>query len=140
MIKTLFAIALMAGLPVKYAQAEELLIIANASVDELTPSLDQIAAIYLLRVTQWPDGTHIVPVNLGATSALREKFTAEVLRQDPATLSTYWNEMHYLGKVPPVVQESQPAMLAFVRQVPGSIGYIGASLAPVGVKVLLRVP
>lgn len=122
------------------ARADELLIIANSSVYTGRPvSLKLIAAIYLLRVTTWPDGTHIIPVNREATSPTRAKFTSRVLRQDDVDLAAYWNEMHYLGKLPPVVQESDEAMLAFVRNVPGAVGYISAATAPVNVKVLAHV-
>jgi len=131
------AILLLAG----PARAEGLLIIGNPSVTVATPlSLGQIAAIYLLRMTTWPDGSHIVPVNREATSQTRERFTMTVLQQDNTSLATYWNELHFMGKQPPVVQESEQAVLAFVQNVPGSIGYISASVAPVGVKVVARVP
>ena len=138
MTRLLCVIAAVTGLLLcRPASAEGLLIIANPSVDVAQPlSLDQIAAIYLLRITSWPDGTHIVPVNREATSAARAAFTSRVLRQDNATLAAYWNEMHFKGKLPPVVQESEQAMLAFIRKVPGSMGYISAATAPVGVKVL----
>jgi ABC-type phosphate transport system substrate-binding protein len=136
------AIAIVAGLllasPVK---AAGLLIIANSSVSVASPlTRSQIAAIYLLRTTTWPDGSHIVPVNREATSRTRAQFTADVLRQDDADLATYWNEMHFMGKLPPVVQESEQAMLAFVQKVPGSVGYISDATAPADVKVLAHVP
>lgn len=122
------------------AVAEDLLIIANRSVTVAAPlGLGRIAAIYLLRMTTWPDGTHVVPVNREATSRAREIFTSRVLREDNAALAVYWNEMHYRGKLPPVVQESEQAMLAFVQKVPGAIGYIGASTRPAGVRVLGRI-
>jgi len=123
------------------ANAEALLVIANPSVDSTTQlTLDQIAAIYLLRMVVWPNGSHIVPVNREANSEIREKFTASVVRQDDARLATYWNEMHFTGKQPPVVQESEQAMLAFVQNVPGSIGYINASTRFANVRVLAIVP
>ena len=122
------------------ARAEGLIVIANRSVDVPTPvSLEEIAAIYLLRITVWPDGTHIVPVNREATSLVREEFTAKILQEDNAALAAYWNEMHFMGKEPPVVQQSDQAVLAFVRKVPGAIGYISASMPPVNVKVLAHV-
>ena len=141
MIRLLFAAVVVSGcLLCARADAEDLLIIANPSVPAETPvTLRQIAAIYLLRVTTWPDGAHIVPVNREADSATRMKFASLVLRQDDDDLAAYWNEMHYRGKLPPVVQESEQAMLAFVQHVPGSIGYITASTAPVNVKVLAHV-
>jgi ABC-type phosphate transport system substrate-binding protein len=142
MSRPLLAVAVLVALLLsKSAVAAELLIIANPSVDSTTPlTLNEIAAIYLLRTTVWADGSHIVPVNREATSDIRVKFTDSVLRQDNANIAVYWNEMHFMGKQPPVVQESEPAMLAFIQKVPGSVGYINASTQPVNVKVLARVP
>ena len=123
------------------ARAEGLLIVANPSVTVANPlNLGQIAAIYLLRLTVWPDGSHIVPVNREATSEVRRKFTAAVLPEQSGALAAYWNEMHFLGKEPPVVQESERAMLAFIQKVPGAVGYITASTAPLNVKVIAYVP
>jgi ABC-type phosphate transport system substrate-binding protein len=123
------------------ARADDILIIANASVTANTPlDTGRIAAMYLLRVTTWPDGTRIVPVNREAGSDLRAQFTADVLMQDNSSLAAYWNEMHFMGKMPPVVQQSEQAMIAFVRRVPGAIGYISAGvMPPPDVKVLARV-
>jgi ABC-type phosphate transport system substrate-binding protein len=140
--RPLLAIAVLVGLLLATsAGAEELLIIANPSVNLATPlTLNEIAAFYLLRATSWPDGRRIVPVNREPTSEVRTKFTVIVLQQDKASLVTYWNNMHFMGQLPPVVQESEQAMLAFIQKVPGSVGYISASTAPINVKVLARVP
>lgn len=95
MTRLLFVLAILIEiLPVQSAVAEGLLIIANPSVQLTAPlSLKQVAAIYLLRTTVWPDGRHIVPVNREAASEIRTKFTATVLKQDNSSLVTYWNEM-----------------------------------------------
>ena len=142
MTRALLAIAVLVGLLLATsAGAEGLLIIANPSVNLVTPlTLNEIAAFYLLRATSWPDGRRIVPVNREPRSEVRAKFTVIVLQQDKASLVTYWNNMHFMGKLPPVVQESEQAMLAFIQKVPGSVGYISASTAPINVKVLARVP
>ncbi len=132
-----FAVATFAPI---LGHAQGLFVIANASVDAPSPlGRGAIAAIYLLRITAWPDGTHIVPVNREATSAARAVFTADVLGEDNASLAAYWSEMHFKGKEPPVVQESEAAMLAFVRNVPGAIGYVSDATRPKGVKVLAHV-
>ena len=123
------------------ARAEGFLIIASSTVHVATPlPLNEIAAIYLLRVTTWPDGSHIVPVNREVTSPIRGEFTSRVLQQNNAALAIYWNEMHFMGKMPPVVQESNQAVIAFIRNVPGAIGYISGSQPPPDVKVLAYVP
>lgn len=130
-----------AALLSRAAGAEALLVIANSSVQVPAPmKLDKLAAIYLLRITTWPDGRRIVPVNREALSTARKKFASEVLGEDNASLAVYWSEMHYKGKQPPVVQESEQSMLAFVQRVPGAIGYISASTAPDGVHVIAHVP
>jgi ABC-type phosphate transport system substrate-binding protein len=123
------------------ARAEELLVIANPSVGLPAPmTLPQVQSAYLLRVTTWPDGAPIIPVNRELASAERDKFTSDVLKADTETLSAYWNELHFQGKLPPLIQESEQAMLAFVRQVPGAIGYVSASAKPSGVIVVAHVP
>lgn len=123
------------------ACADGLLIVAHPAVTVASPlTASQVAAIYLLRTPSWPDGHAIVPVNREAASAIRRQFTAVVLQQDNASLALYWNQMHFAGKSPPVVQESEQAVLAFVRRVPGALGYIDAATPPVGVSVIGRIP
>ncbi len=142
MTRALAAAAMLASvLLASAAQAAGLLIIANPSVPVEGPlPLTEIAAIYLLRVTSWPDGSHIVPVNRDAGSDARREFTARVLQEDNAELAVYWNEMHFMGKMPPLVQESPEAMIAFIRNVPGSLGYVTGSTPPANVKLLAYVP
>lgn len=133
----LIALALAWSAP---AVADGLLVISHAGVTESSLSAGKLAAIYLLKVTSWPDGEGIVPVNREASSAVRAMFSDVVLRQSPAALNTYWNQMHFKGKVFPTVQESDQAVLAFVQKVPGAIGYISASVYPKNVKVLAKLP
>lgn len=139
MTKLLLVISVALILVSGRAAADDILVIASPSVTVNALDSEQIAAIYLLRLTNWPDGIHIVPVNREAASEIRAEFTSRVLRQDNASLATYWNEMHFMGKMPPVVQQSESAMLAFVRRVPGAIGYVSAATVPSGVKVLARI-
>ena len=141
MAKLFLAILAFGFLVCRPAAAGDLLVIANPSVN-LNKPLDpeRLAAIYLLRITTWPDGSRIIPVNREAGSEARAKFTEGVLKEDNSSLAAYWNEMHFMGKMPPVVQQSEQAMLAFVRSVPGAVGYISATTVPVDVKVLARIP
>ncbi len=134
-------VCLLAASPIRPARASDLLVIANPAAGDVGPlSANAVAAMYLLRLTIWPNGTHIIPVNRELGSAMRTDFTALILKQDLATLSAYWNEMHFKGKVPPLIQPSESAMLAFVQKVPGAIGYIDAATAPLGVRVVARFP
>ena len=122
------------------ARAHDLLVIVNSSVEVRSLTASEVSSIYLLKSTVWPDGARIVPVNREAASEARERFSRTVLRQDNAVLSAYWNEMHFKGRLPPLIQESDQAVLAFVQKVPGALGYIDAATAPVNVKVVWRLP
>ena len=123
------------------AWADGLYVIANPKMKVSGEvSTSELAAIYLLRLVTWPDGTHLVPVNRELGSEARKKFTEEILRVDTSALATYWNQMHFQGKQPPLIQESQRAMIAFVKSVPGAIGYVSSNTPPEGVKVLRYVP
>lgn len=132
-----FLLLLMFWLP---ASAEELLVIANPGVPVSSLSTEDLSRIYLLKTTTWQGGGNIVPVNREASHPARVQFSDVVLHQPPNALTAYWNQMHFKGKSPPLIQESDQAVLAFVQNVPGAIGYISASVQPQNVKVLARVP
>lgn len=121
-------------------QAGGLLVIASTQVPEATISSRQLADIYMLKKTFWADKTQVVPVNREASSEAREKFSEAVFNLSPQELAEYWNRLRFQGKLPPLVQTSDEAVLGFVRNVPGAIGYINASQVPADVKVLLRFP
>jgi len=124
-----------------YAESTgSILIIANPGVPVASVSHKELAAIYLLRVTLWPDGQPIVPVNQETESLLRTHFSESALGQQPMALANYWNQMHFQGKTPPLVMESNQAVVAFIRKVPGAIGYVSENTPTDGVKILRRLP
>lgn len=122
------------------AQAEGLLVIASPQVPDVTISVEQLADIYALKKTFWPNQIQVVPINREALSEEREKFSEAVFNLSPLELAEYWNRLRFQGKLPPLIQTSDQAVLGFVRSVPGAIGYINANQQPTGVKILLRLP
>lgn len=137
-MRYIFAIALLIWSII--ARADELIIIAHPDVPVASLSTSELSGIYLLKMTLWGGGGNIVPVNREAASQIRALFTDSVMHQSPNALNAYWNQMHFKGKTPPLVQESDQSVLAFVQRVPGAIGYISASVPPQNVKVLAKVP
>lgn len=116
--------------------AGDFVVIANPSVPVTSISPDDLNDIYLLRTTAWDDGSRIVPINRESGSNLRNAFTSRILKQRQEALNNYWDKMHYKGLTPPLIQESDQAILTFVQRVPGAIGYINAATEPRNVKVL----
>jgi ABC-type phosphate transport system substrate-binding protein len=120
------------------AHAEGLVIIANPQVQVNSITLEELTLIYLVQKNSWPNGMPVVPVNREASSTARAYFSEQVFNRSPSEMSEYWNRMLFKGKVPPLVQTSDAAMLGFVRSVPGAVGYMDADHEVAGVKVLLK--
>lgn len=120
------------------SQAAGLLVIASSQVPDSEISIRQLADIYLLKKNFWANNTQVVPVNREASSDEREKFSEIVFNLSPQELAEHLNQLRFKGKLPPLIQNSDEAIVSFVRNVPGAIGYISASQVPIGVKVLLR--
>jgi len=121
-------------------QAGGLLIIASPQVSESTITVEQLADIFTLKKIFWANKIQVVPVNREASSVEREKFSEQVFNLPPQELGEYWNRLRFQGKLPPLIQTSDQAVLSFVRSVPGAIGYINANQKPGGVKILLEIP
>jgi ABC-type phosphate transport system substrate-binding protein len=127
-------------LSAQFVRAEGLLVIASPQVPADTISTEELAAIYLTQKTAWPGGLPIVPINREAASAVRERFSEYVFERSPRELADYWNRLRFQGKLPPLIQVSDQAIIGFVRSVPGAIGYIDAGQTVTGVKILKRLP
>lgn len=126
-------------MPKPAPKTAKFVVIANPSVPATSLANDELSDIYLLRKSVWDDGTKIVPVNREAGSNARSVFSTRILKQQPFSQSAYWDKMRYQGKMPPLVQESDQAVLAFVQMVPGAIGYVSASMELKNVKVLAEI-
>lgn len=122
------------------AEAKTIYVIANPNIAVSALSQQELEDIYLLRQPYWPGGNLIVPVNREASSDLRRFFSDIVLKQPPASLNNYWNQMHFRGKSPPVVQASDDSVIAFVRKIPGAIGYVEDPTSLDGLKIIAKLP
>jgi hypothetical protein len=124
-------------------------LVANAAVSAETWDREEARRVWLLRRRFWRDGTRIVPVNLPASSPLRDAFSRAVLGRPARDLSAYWNDLWFHGTAPPAVLPSERAVLLFVARTRGAVGYVSqAALAsaaadpaelPPPVRVLLTV-
>lgn len=97
----------------------------------------QIASIYLRQITFDKHDERFHPVNLPASDPVRLAFSKRIFGKTPLKLSTYWNERYFQGTRPPRVVTSDEAMLRYVANTPGAIGYIIHCKADDRVSVLL---
>lgn len=99
-----------------------------------------LARIYRRKMLYWPDGGKIEPVNLPAATPLRSQFSQLALKMEPEELESYWNQQYFQGVFPPYVLSSEEAVLRFVADTPGAIGYVSACTVDPRVAVLLYLP
>lgn len=96
-----------------------------------------LARIYRRKMLHWQDGSKIEPVNLPAAEPLRQSFSRQALKMEPEELEAYWNQQYFQGIFPPYVLSSEEAVLRFVADTPGAIGYVSACAVDARVAVVL---
>ncbi len=103
---------------------EPLAVIVPVNQAKLSMGKSELAAIYRRKKFYWNDGTKIQAVNLPADSPARRIFSHAVLGYAPEELEQYWNDRYFHGVLPPYVLTSGEAILRFVSETPGAIGYV----------------
>lgn len=127
----LLALTLLPSLPVHAEDNDNTVIaIIVSSNAEIAPvssiALNELRLIYWRKKQYWPGGHPMQPVNLHAEHPLRLLFSKTVLNNLPKEQSDYWNEQYFHGIRPPRSVQSEEAMLRFVTDTHGSIGYVDA--------------
>ncbi len=133
----LFAGLFMLSFAFAAEEAEVIAVIAPATYTSKAPDTADLGLIYRRKKMLWPDGTRIQPTNLPPDHALRRQFSQLVLGKTPEALVSYWNNQYYHGISPPRVFASEEAVLRFVAETPGAIGYIQGCKPDNRVKVLM---
>ncbi len=110
---------------------------ANQDIDTLQLAAGKLKLIYLRKQLYWPNGKRVYPVNLQTEHALRRAFSQNVLGSLPAEQVDYWNGLYFNGIRPPHVVNSEEAVMRYVAQTPGAIGYVDACKADERVQPLL---
>jgi len=119
------------------AQSGYVLIVNDGNpVSELTT--DEVARFFRKQAVRWENGTDVVPVDMAENSAVRERFSQDVMGRSTSAMKAWWQRQIFSGRgVPPVEKASVGEVLAFVRSTLGAIGYVAAGTAlGAGVKAV----
>lgn len=93
---------------------------------------------FLKKRTRWNDDLVIRPVDLGASSSVRRRFSEEILGRTIEAVRRYWSQQVFSGRgVPPPQLESEAAVVEYVLTHPGAIGYVTEATDVRGAKVIL---
>jgi ABC-type phosphate transport system substrate-binding protein len=120
------------------AEEKKITIITNDSVPVSPQSLSkqQLKDIYLLKKRTWQDNSQIIVVNRKSGDSQRVLFEKR-LGLSSKKYASYLARMHYKGAILPIIQQSEKAMLEFVENVPGAIGYV-EEIIPNGEKQTIK--
>ena len=92
---------------------------------------------FLKKVTTWPSGEVIKPVDLVPDSPVRRAFTHSVLERSVEAVKGYWQQRIFSGRdVPPPELDSDDEVIRYVLKYEGAVGYIGGGASPAGSKLV----
>ena len=95
----------------------------DVAVDHLSP--DALGRIFKKETTRWPDGTPIVPVEVGGTAPTRSSFYRATLKLVVGDVTAYWiNQAMTTGNNPPKIFSSDGLVMRYVGQTPGAVGFV----------------
>jgi hypothetical protein len=93
---------------------------------------------FLKRVTIWPTGELIRPVDQVSTSPVRRTFSQEVLKRPVEAVRSYWQQRIFAGReLPPPEVRSDDEVVRFVLREPGAVGYVSGDAPVNGAKILI---
>jgi hypothetical protein len=119
------------------AEGEVIAVIVPRHMTITSITSGELSLIFWRKKLYWADGKRMHPLNLPTDNPLRRQFSQRILGSLPETQTDYWNDQYYHGNSPPHVVISQEAMLRYVSESPGGIGYVHACKVDSRVKVLL---
>lgn len=112
-------------------------LIVNPDVPDLSCSEETAQRIYLGKKTRWEGGLNIVPVML-KDGDVHEAFVEELLDRSVAKFEIYWKQAIFTGKgIPPHAFDDEAALMAYVAETPGAVGYVSRDAELRGVKELV---
>lgn len=105
----------------------------------LAPSIhaDELGLIFWRKKLYAEHGQALHPVNLHSEHPLRLKFSQWVLHSTPRSQINYWNGLYFHGVQPPYTVQSEEAMIRYVAETDGAVGYIDACHVDERVKPVL---
>lgn len=119
------------------ASAGDLVVVAgvNSPLNQL--SREQVADIYLGRVTTLPGGASALPLDLPANSPERENFYTRIAGKSAAQVKVYWARMSFTGKgMPPKQLRGSDDIKKYANNKPSAIAYLDEEAVDGSIKVL----
>ena len=123
------------------SQEPDFSIVVGRSSPVTSVKRQELAKVFLRKISKWSDGSDAIPVDQSARTPVRAVFTKEVLSLEGisqiSAVESYWLQQVYSGRgSPPVIKSSDADVIAFVASRPGAVGYVSTQADVGSVKVL----
>jgi ABC-type phosphate transport system substrate-binding protein len=121
------------------AQAQDVVLVANKSVQISQIREADLRAIFTGAKTRFADGSHAVPVALKGGPA-HEVFLSHHLNESPDEFRAQWRKAVFTGQgAMPRTFDSESALIQYVASTPGALGYVSRISPQDNVKILSTV-
>lgn len=119
------------------SHATGLVVVTGAQSPVAHLSQEQVADIYLGRVTTLPGGASALPLDLPASRPERETFYNRIAGKSASQIKAYWAKMSFTGKgIPPKQLSTGADIKKLAAQKNGAIGYLEEDEVDASVKVV----
>lgn len=134
-IFTLIIALVIAGIGSIYAQSFK--VVVNTSNSTTSLSKKEASDYFLKKKTKWADETTVAPVDLSASSKVREAFSQQVHGKNTAAIRNFWQQAAFSGSATtPPEKASDEDVIEYVKKNPGAVGYVSATANTAGVKTI----
>ena len=115
----------------------EFRVIVNPESSVTAATRELIAEAFLKTNTRWPDGETIRPVDQRSDSPARKAFSDSILKRSVAAVRSYWQQRIFSGRgVPPPELDSDDAVVRYVSEHRGAVGYVSPAARTGETKVV----
>ncbi|HEY3972797.1 MAG TPA: hypothetical protein VGM18_07320 [Candidatus Sulfotelmatobacter sp.] len=116
------------------ASAQDVVFIANRNVQVTVIHASDLRAIFTGEKSRFADGSHAVPVILKGGPA-HEVFVRNYCGEDPNEFRAQWRKVIFTGQGSmPKTFDSESALIEYVAQTPGAVGYVSHVSSEADVK------
>lgn len=119
----------------------EAAVVVIGSPDIEVPSLSDktVRNLYLGKTVQLDNGVRVEVIDLPSGNSVRDEFYEKVVGKDTTQVKAYWAKRIFTGKgSPPDTKLDERAVIKWVSEAPGRIGYVSPEAVNDTVRVLLR--
>ncbi|KAA3623522.1 MAG: phosphate ABC transporter substrate-binding protein [Proteobacteria bacterium] len=117
--------------------ADVVVIVSRESlIESLTRT--ELTDVFLGRITHFPNGERLVPLDQAEASPAHDSFYREYLDKSPAQIKAHWTKLIFTGRgQPPRSATNDDEVIDVVATNPGTIGYIDSGNVDERVRVIL---